>query len=298
MGVKLGHNQYGKAETRVVRVYRDSDPHELVDYNVSVAHTGDFADVHLEGDNSKCLTTDATKNTVNAFAKEYGEAARQPESFGLALARHFVDDVEQISSCRVKIEMYPWIRLEQGGRPHPHAFRRDGGYVRTVTATADAENDWIVSGVKDMVLLKTTDSEFFDFYTDRYTTLAPTHDRVMATAMTAQWWHTETPTDWQKSYDAALTTLGDVFAGHHSLALQQTLYAMGTELLETQTGIGEVRLSLPNKHHFIVDLSPYGLENNHEVFHADDRPYGLIEGTVSREEAGDPGRAFDPGIGW
>ncbi len=298
MGVKLGHNQYGKAETRVVRVYRDSDPHEIVDYNVSIAHTGDFGDVHLEGDNSKCLTTDATKNTVNAFAKEYGEAARQPETFGLTLARHFVDDVDQITGCRVKIEMYPWTRLEHAGKPHPHAFRRDGSFVRTVTATAEVGRDWVVSGVKDMVLLKTTDSEFFDFYEDRYTTLAPTHDRVMATAMTAQWWHTDRPTDWQKSYDDTLATLSDVFAGHHSLALQQTLYDMGVEVLNTQSGIGEIRMSLPNKHHFVVDLSPYGLQNDNEVFHADDRPYGLIEGTVSREEAGDPGPAFDPGIGW
>jgi urate oxidase len=29
MGVKLAHNQYGKAEIRVVRVCRDADPHEL-----------------------------------------------------------------------------------------------------------------------------------------------------------------------------------------------------------------------------------------------------------------------------
>jgi urate oxidase len=298
MGVQLGHNQYGKAETRVVRVYRDSDPHEIVDYNVSIAHTGDFADVHLRGDNSKCLTTDATKNTVNAFAKEHGDAARQPESFGLALARHFVDDVEQISGCRVKIEMYPWIRLEPGGRPHPHAFRRDGGYVRTATVTATADAAWVVSGIKDLVLLKTTDSEFADFYSDRYTTLAPTHDRVMATAMTAQWWHREPPGDWDGSYDAARATLTDVFAGHHSLALQQTLYAMGSELLESQPGIGEIRMSMPNKHHFVVDLSPFGLDNDNEVFHADDRPYGLIEGTVTRDDAGDPGPAFDPGIGW
>jgi urate oxidase len=42
MGVKLAHNQYGKAETRVVRIYRDTDPHELVDYNVSVALSGDL----------------------------------------------------------------------------------------------------------------------------------------------------------------------------------------------------------------------------------------------------------------
>ena len=118
----LGHNQYGKAETRVVRVYRDADPHELVDYNVSVALSGDFEDIHLDGDNANCLTTDATKNTVNAFAKEHGDAARQPESFGLALAKHFVDDTEPVHRARIKLEMYPWNRLSHDGTPHPHAF--------------------------------------------------------------------------------------------------------------------------------------------------------------------------------
>ena len=86
MAVTLGHNQYGKAETRVVRVFRDAEPHEIADYNVSVALVGDFDDVHYSGDNTKCLTTDATKNTVNAFAKEAGDAVRHPESFGIALA--------------------------------------------------------------------------------------------------------------------------------------------------------------------------------------------------------------------
>ena len=186
MGVKLAHNQYGKAETRVVRVYRDTDPHELVDYNVSVALSGDFEAIHLTGDNANCLTTDATKNTVNAFPKEHGDAARQPESFGLALARHFVEDVPAVRRARIKLEMYPWIRLSSGRSPHPHAFRRDGGYVRTATVTYADGRAWIVSGVRDLVLLKTTDSEFHGFYTDRYTTLAPTRDRVMATSVTAQ----------------------------------------------------------------------------------------------------------------
>ena len=298
MSIVLGPNQYGKAETRVVRIYRDDDVHQLVDYNVSVALSGDFADVHLAGDNSKCLTTDATKNTVNAFAKERGEAARQPETFGLALARHFVDDVEQVARARVKIEMYPWVRLHSGGKPHPHAFRRDGGSVRTATVTAEAGRDWVVSGVKDLILLKTTGSEFYDFYHDAYTTLEPTHDRVMATSMTAQWWHSDSPGDWQSSYDDALSTITDVFAAHHSLALQQTLYAMGESLLTSQPGIGEIRMSLPNKHHFVVDLTPFGLENPNEVFHADDRPYGLIEGTVTREDAADHALAFDSGMGW
>src|SRR5215212_1774268 len=147
MGVTLGHNQYGKAETRVVRVYRDADPHELVDYNISVALVGDFEAIHVSGDNANCLTTDATKNTVNAFAKEQGNAARQPESFGLALARHFVDDTEPVHRARITLEMYPWRRLDSSGRPHPHAFARDGGYVRTATVTYDGRQSWVVSGV-------------------------------------------------------------------------------------------------------------------------------------------------------
>src|ERR671932_367004 len=135
MAHQLGHNQYGKAETRVVRIYRDGDPHELVDYNVSAALSGDFADTHLSGDNAKVLTTDAVKNTVNAYAKEHGEAARQPESFALALARHFVEDVPQLSRARVTVEAYPWSRLDAGGSPHPHAFVRDGSHTRTSTVT-------------------------------------------------------------------------------------------------------------------------------------------------------------------
>jgi urate oxidase len=296
--VTLGHNQYGKAETRVVRVYRDADPHELVDYNVSVALAGDFADIHLRGDNSNCLTTDATKNTVNAFAKEHGDAARQPESFGLALARHFVDDTEPVHRARIRIQMYPWRRLHSGGEPHPHAFAREGGHVRTATVTYDGRQSWVVSGVEDLVLLKTTDSEFHGFLQDRYTTLPPTRDRLLATSVTSQWWHTALDTDWATSYDRALATMTDVFAGHHSLALQQTMFAMGEAMIEGQPGIGEVRFSLPNKHHFVVDLSPFGLENPNEVFHADDRPYGYIEGTIHREGAPDPQSAFDPGQGW
>jgi urate oxidase len=299
MAVTLGHNQYGKAETRVVRVFRDTEPHEIVDYNVSVALSGDFADVHLTGDNRKCLTTDATKNTVNAYAKEAGDAVRQPESFGVALARHFVDDVAQVDRVRVKIEAYPWDRLRHNGSPHPHAFSRRGSYVRTATVTYDGSELWVVSGVSDLVVLKTTDSEFHTFYEERYTTLRPTNDRIRATSVTAQWLHTDLNTDWGVSYERVLATLGGTFARHYSLALQQTLYAMGESIITEQPEIAEIRFSLPNKHHFVIDLSPFDVENKNEVFHADDRPYGYIEGTVRRDDAPDPGpNAFDPGQGW
>ena len=237
MAITLGHNQYGKAETRVVRIFRDTEPHEIADYNVSVALVGDFDDVHYNGDNTKCLTTDATKNTVNAYAKEAGDAVRQPESFGIALAKHFVDDVPQVSRVRIQIEAYPWDRLSHNGTPHPHAFARRGAYVRTVTVTYDGSQLWVVSGVRDLIVLKTTDSEFHTFYQERYTTLRPTDDRIMASSVTAQWLHTETDTDWGASYDRVLATLGSTFAGHHSLALQQTMYAIGQDIITEQPEI-------------------------------------------------------------
>jgi urate oxidase len=292
MAVVLGHNQYGKAENRVVRVFRDSDPHEIVDYNVSVALWGGQEPAHLTGDNSPTLPTDTQKNTVYAFAKE-DRAVAQPESFGIRLARHFVDSTEPITHARVGIEMYPWTRLGS-----PHAFTRDNRYVRTATVTYDGTTTWVVSGVTDLWILKTTDSEFAGFLQDRFTTLAPTSDRLMATALTAQWRHTAEDVDWGKSHDQVVQTLLETYGNHHSLAHQQTLYAAGAAVLDEQPEIAEIRFTAPNKHHFLYDLARFGIENHNEVFHADDRPYGLQELTVLRDDAPEPGLAFDPGQGW
>jgi urate oxidase len=288
----LGYNQYGKAENRVVRVFRDRDPHEIVDYNVSVALSGGQEAPHLTGDNAPVLPTDTQKNTVYAFAKE-DDVVAQPESFGIRLARHFVDNTEPITRARVKLEMYPWSRLN-----NPHAFTRDGRYVRTATVTYDGSTTWVVSGVKDLWILKTTDSEFTGFLVDQYTTLQPATDRIMATSLLAEWWHTSEDVDWGKSFDGAVQTLLDTYGNHYSLAHQQTLFEAGKALLEGQPEIAEIRFSAPNKHHFVYDLARFGIENNNEVFHADDRPYGLQELTVRRDDAPEPGLAFDPGLGW
>ena len=300
MAITLGHNQYGKAETRVVRVYRDSDPHEIVDYNVSVALSGDFEDIHRTGDNGNCLTTDATKNTVNAFAKEYGEAARQPESFGIALAKHFVDDTAPVSRARIKLEMYPWNRLPHNGTPHPHAFARDGGlrahrhrHLRRHQPVGGVRRHGL-RGAQDhrLGVLGLPAGPLHHAQADQ----RPGDGHLGDRAVVAH--RPPTPTG-RKSYDSAVSaTMSSVFAGHHSLALQQTMFAMGEAMIAEQPEIGEVRFSLPNKHHFVIDLSPYGLENPNEVFHADDRPYGFIEGTIHNDDAPAPGQAFDPGQGW
>ncbi|MEV6301585.1 factor-independent urate hydroxylase [Actinoplanes sp. NPDC051861] len=273
----LGPNRYGKAETRLVRVSRDGDTHGLVDFNVSVALAGDLTATHLTGDNSGVLPTDTMKNTVYAFAKKHGPV--EPEAFALLLGRHFVGTQSQVRSATVSIESFAWERLG------PHSFQKRGDFTRTALVTVTEDAAQVVSGVTGLVLLNSTDSEFHGFVRDEYTTLPETTDRILATAVDARWRHLNIEKDWLKSYDKSLEALKSAFIGTYSFSLQQTLYAMGQNVLADQPDIVEIRLALPNKHHYLVDLSSFGETNDNEVFIAGDRPYGLIEGTVTRDDA-------------
>jgi urate oxidase len=285
MAIVLGDNRYGKAETRLVHVDRGGPEHRVTDLNVSTALAGELDATHLTGDNSGVLPTDTQKNTVYAFARD---GVGEPEDFGLRLARHFVDTQPGIHLARVHIESYRWDPIAATG----YSFARGAG-VRTATVVYDGAKAWVVSGVSELTVLNTTGSEFHGFVRDRYTTLAETTDRILATAVTARWRHgSAEPTDWSGSHAAAVRHLLDAFAGTPSKSLQQTLYAMGHAVLEHRPELVEVRLELPNKHHFLVDLAAFDLDNPNEVYLAADRPYGLIEGTVLREDAPPAGLAW------
>jgi urate oxidase len=295
MSIVLGPNQYGKAETRVVRVIRDGPVHIIRDLNVSTMLRGDFAAAHVDGDQANVLPTDTQKNTCYAFASKRGIG--EIEDFALSLARHFVTDIEPVLGARVDIDEYAWDRIQGPGAGHPHAFVRSGPEVRTTAVTVqrdgDTEQAWVISGLKDLVVLKTAGSEFGGFLRDGYTTLQDTSDRILATSLTAQWRFGQSAGNWADTNAEVRDVLLERFANVHSLALQQSLWEMGKAVLEARPDIDEIRLSAPNKHHFLVDLSPFGLANPGEVFHADDRPYGLIQCAVLRDEAGPAGPAWD-----
>ncbi|MEV8442705.1 factor-independent urate hydroxylase [Actinosynnema sp. NPDC051121] len=295
MAIVLGPNQYGKAETRLVTVTRDGAVHTIKDLTVGTSLRGDLADTHLTGDNSKVLATDTQKNTVYAFAKQ--APVGEIEDFALRLGRHFVSSQEAITGARVLIDEHAWQRIEG----NDHSFVQGTNEKRTTAVTIDGDRAWVVSGVRDVVVLKSTGSEFHGFPRDEYTTLPETDDRILATSVTARWRYQATGAagdrttegiDWAASFAEIRRLLLTTFATKHSLSLQQTLYAMGEAVLLARPEVAEVRLSMPNKHHFAVDLSPFGLENDNEVFHAADRPYGLIEGAVLRDDAEDAGSAW------
>jgi urate oxidase len=285
--VVLGANQYGKAEVRMVTLDRTGERDVVRDLTVGIALSGDLEAVHVTGDNAHVVPTDTQKNTVFAFARQ--APVGELEDFALRLGRHFAGQFAAISRARVHIAESGWERLDA------HNLRRAGDELRTATVVADKDGAaFVVSGLEGLVVMKTAGSEFTGYIKDRFTTLPETRDRILATAVTARWRHASSSGDWGASFAAARSELLARFAAHHSLSLQQTLYEMGAGVLRARPEIAEVRLSLPNRHHFLVDLSPFGLDNDNRVFRAEDRPYGLIEAVLTRPDAPPPGPAWEP----
>jgi len=288
--VRIGANRYGKAEVRVVHVSRGAGPDgsDLVrDWNVSTSLSGDLAATHLTGDNSRVLPTDTQKNTVYALAKKLGGI--EPEAFAIELATHYTGSADAISRARIAIEEYPWTPISDGG----HSFARSAQYARIVTVTDDRELGCsVVGGIGDLIVLNTTGSQFWGFARDEYTTLSDAYDRMLATVVSARWRFRQPDADWGAAFQTAKAALIEAFAQTESYSLQQTLYAMGTAILTAVPQICEVRLALPNKHHFLADLTPFGMANENEVYYAADRPYGLIEGTVLADDVPDAGIAW------
>ncbi len=275
---ELSWNRYGKSRIRLVKVRRSPDAHQIVDLTLEVQLEGAFDPVYIDGDNASCLATDTMKNTVYALARQ--DPIVHVETFALRLAEHFIA-VPKVSRARISAIESPWARLSAGGRPHPHAFVQPGGEQWTAVVTRDAAETSITSGVTNLVLLKTSESGFSGFPRDRYTTLPETDDRILATSLTATWTYRAGTSDFA-ARDRVRAALVETFAAHQSRSVQHTLYAMGEAALAACVDVTETTLTLPNRHHLLVDLKPFGLDNPNEVFVATDQPFGLIEATVRR----------------
>jgi urate oxidase len=272
-------NRYGKSRIRLVKVRR-SDPHELVDLTIDVQLEGEFQAVYVDGDNGLCLATDTMKNTVYALARQ--DPIHDVETFAARLAEHFLAR-PAVTAARISAVEQPWGRLSSGGQPHPHAFVQAGAEHWTTVVTRDARGSEIVSGLANLVVLKTTDSAFSGFPRDEYTTLPDAADRIMATSITATWAYRPGTSDFSARAKVR-RALVEAFASHLSRSVQHTLYAMGEAALSACAEVTAITLSLPNRHHLLVDLKPFGLDNPNEIFVATDQPFGLIEATIRRTQ--------------
>jgi urate oxidase len=278
---RLNWNAYGKAAVRLVKVDRAATAHVLHDLTVEVQLQGDFGPAHTAGDNSQVLPTDTMRNTVYALARQ--GPVDPPEEFGERLARHFLHACPAARRAVLGIAVKRWDRASVKDAPHDHVFTQGTAERRLATVTVDEMGVGVEAALEGMGLLKTTGSGFAGFLRDGYTTLKETDDRILATDVEARWKYARPPRDYTSAWNAVRTSLLETFAQHQSASVQQTLYAMGEAALAQREEISEIRLVLPNRHHLLVDLSPFGLDNPNEVFVATREPYGRIEAVIARE---------------
>ncbi len=280
MGIRLGENRYGKAEVRMVHLDRSKAQHVIKDLNVTSQLMGDFTAAHTVGDNSLVIATDTQKNTVYALAKIGGVGAI--EEFALRMARNFVDKYEWITGSRQEIEEYSWTSVLADGEPVGHSFSRGSSEIRTTVVWKDADRETVISGLTDLVLLNSAHSEFHGFPQVEYTSLVETDDRILATACTVRWIYTgvdNDTADWDGLFAGIRALMLKKFATTHSLALQQTLYAMGR---------GGARGVPDGRRDPVLDAQQAPLPRPDGPFRAVQRQRGVLRGGPALRA--DPGR--------
>jgi urate oxidase len=273
---EVARNRYGKSAIRLVKIVRGADAHAVRDLTVAISLEGDFASSYVDGDNSLVVATDTMKNTVYAFARQH--LTGPVEAFGTVLARHFVA-IPQVEQATVSIEEHAWRPVGDAA----DAFFRDRSSTRTASVAATRDEVTVDAGIADLTLMKTAKSAFAGFPRDEYTTLPETNDRIMATKLSATWRYID-ETDFEASFEGVRRTLLDVFAAHESESVQHSIWIMGRAIIERHPEVAEVTMTLPNLHHWLADLSPFGQPNDREIFIATTEPHGLIQATVRRSD--------------
>jgi len=278
--INLVHQQYGKEHVRVLKVTRRGARHDIKEVCAQVVLEGNFGDAYTSGENSKVVPTDTMKNTVNALAKNH--LGSDIEEFGVTLGRHFLKRYLQVRQATIHLVERPWQRLSVDGKGHPHTFvgtTQERPFARVICSR---QKILVESGFEELLILKSTGSGFENFPRCEYTTLPETKDRIMATSVTATWRYESAPKNYGVANRKIRAAMLKEFAVNYSPSVQTTLYQMAEAALKAVPQISEITLKLPNKHCLLINLKPFGLENDNEIFVPTDEPHGQIEATVAR----------------
>ncbi len=279
---RLGENRYGKERVRLSRITRQEDRHEFNEWAVRVLLEGDFEASYTQADNSKVLPTDTMKNTVYYVAR--GSKASTIEEFAMELGDYLLAHNPQVSGVLVEVEEKSWEHLVVDGTLQATTFKLEAPELKTVRAVRDREHEeWSVrSGVDRLTILKTANSAFTGYIKDKLTTLKPAGDRILGTSATITWDYASPALDFATVRSRIVATLLKTFADHQSMSVQHTLFDMGKAALDAVSEITRIHLTMPNLHHLLADLSPFGQDNPNHIFVPIDEPHGFIEATVER----------------
>lgn len=298
----LADSTYGKDNVKFLKVKKDrSNPklQQIMEATVKVLLRGNFDVSYTEADNSPIVPTDTVKNTVLVLAKT--NDTWPSEKFAAKLALHFTAKYSHISGVSVQIYQDRWVKFDVDGTSSLHSFVHQGPEKKIVELDYDKvpgpAQYKLSTSIKDLTVLKSTNSMFYGYNVCDYTTLKPTDDRVLSTDIYSKW-------DWSSSKLGSLHTLSsgscdalfdqvfdsakaitlDIFAKENSASVQATMYNMATAILEKAPQVDFVSYELPNKHYFLFDLKWFkGLENDNELFYPSPHPNGLIKCKVGRK---------------
>jgi urate oxidase len=283
---RLGKNRYGKSRVRLSRITRvedrvNGDRHEFNEWTVHVMLYGDFETSYTEADNSKVLPTDTMKNTVYYVAR--GSKAETIEAFACELGDYFLSNQPQVTKVGIDVQEKAWQHMIVDGAPEATTFRLGGSELETAHAERERGGVWnVTSSVDGLTILKTTKSAFTGYVKEKLTTLKPATDRIFGTRATVAWEYSATAPDYAQVRARILASMLKEFADHDSMSVQHTLFDMGKAALAAAPEVARIHFSMPNLHHLLADLSPFGLDNPNHIFVPIDEPHGTIEATIER----------------
>lgn len=257
----LSYARYGKDNVRLLKTQRNTDGTQSVtEMTVCTLLEGDITASWTHADNANIVATDTQKQTTYIMAKLH--PVNPPELFASILGNHFIQQYSHITAAHVSIIVHRWTRMEVEGKPHPHSFLRDGTETRVVEAVVRRNGGISIrSGIDDLLVFKSTGSQFWGFHRDEFTRLPETWDRILSTAVKAGWnWKTfadvEEVRREQNRFDVAWMDARKItletFAKENSPSVQNTMYIMSEEILAAAPLVESVEYSLPNKHYFEI----------------------------------------------
>jgi urate oxidase len=278
--MKLQSNRYGKARVRVFKKIKKDGVHFPKELDVKTLLEGDFGDSYTKDDNQKIIATDSIKNTTNVIA--YRQLGTETEPFAIALCQHYLQKYSHVISVDVETLERVWERQMVNGNPSGTNFvgaSKGIPWTRTVGTRDLIET---TSGIRELVLLKTSGSAWEDFLRDDLATLPDTNDRLLATSLTARWVYQKAPESYATANAKIIEVMLEAFSTRFSPSAQSTQYHMGEAALNACPEIKQISLTMPNLHYLVIDLTPFGIQNDKELFLPTDSPQGWIEATVVR----------------
>jgi urate oxidase len=278
--MKLQSNRYGKARVRVFKKIKIDGAHVPKELDVKTLLEGDFGDSYLKDDNKKIIATDSIKNTTNVVA--FHQLGTETEPFAIALCEHYLKKYSHVTSVNVETLERVWERQIADGRPSGTNFVSSGKGIPWTQTVATRDSIETTSGVRELVILKTSGSAWEDFLRDDLATLPDANDRLLATSLTASWVYQKTPASYATANAKIIQAMLEVFSTRFSPSVQSTQYHMGEAALNACPEISRISLTMPNLHYLVIDLTPFNIKNDKELFVPTDAHQGWIEATVAR----------------